>query len=200
MKVRNRLLIGVMLALAVCIATSAALSARKARMACDRAFGEAQTDLPYSSTRFVLWPSRSLAYHGKKPLGFRPGWLVSYVHSSGMSATGFYVNILGDIEESGFPRDKRTLGKGWAVYEGKLKRVAELESFIQQGVSYSNLIATLGPPQIRPTTNNRVVILEYFASADPPALWGTNGFTVRLTNNVGSSPYRVGNIGSKRGF
>jgi hypothetical protein len=169
---------------AVGILALGAMLRYRARRVCDRLLSAQANDMQYYNTRFAFRPQRYL--WSREPLGFNPGWIVSYADTSGFRSLGFHVSLAGDILASGASLAIPAVAKRHAENEKFLKGITQVEASIQPGASYSNILAALGPPLSETRFSNDVLRLDYvFGMAFPDrGDFATNGFVIIISNNV----------------
>ena len=120
--------------------------------------------------------------------GFRPGWIVTYAPESKAYGTAFFVSFMGKPLARGTPSIVQ------AQKEEALKDIEEFcrdfarkDAAAKVGNNFPNAELTLGRP-ILVETNNDGTCDAYYSYPLPsvyvPIDWLTNGFSLRVSNNV----------------
>jgi hypothetical protein len=160
-------------------------SAFHARRACDEIVRFEIAPPPRHSTRFALYPNHYM--DGANELGFRPGWVVTYAPRSKEYGTAFFVSFLGKMLARGTPaivarqhnQDKMTLEKFHDAF-------TQLDSAVQVGSPFSNVVSVLGSPHVALTNSDGSlsVFYTYMPRSLPPVDWLTNGFSLIVSNGI----------------
>jgi hypothetical protein len=142
---------------------------------------------PFYSIRFVLYPNHRI--EGVQDLGFKPGWIVTYAPRGPTYGTAFFVPVYGRMAVSGMPcivaKQHQQAKDNIETFR---QAFARLDSTVQAGTVFSNVVSILGRPIT--TMTNTDGTLEVFYDYMPSSLdyakvdWLTNGFTLLVSNGI----------------
>jgi len=134
---------------------------------------------PFYGIRFVLRPNRYV--DGVPELGFKPGWVITYLSHTKTYGTAFFVSIGGSMSASGTPS---IVTKQHAILEKFQEHMEQIDASVPLGMAYSNVVATIGHPFSVWTNDGCVYTVFQYEPKVRYFPFITDGFEINFSNDV----------------